>query len=116
MVSDTNGFITFTRSSMQDSWPFRMPTGAEREINLKSRLVVNTAEAAIDSALKDTGLTQLNYYEAKSYIAAGELELVLESYEIEPAPVIITIPQGPRAPQKVNAFVDFVITELRRHF
>jgi hypothetical protein len=58
----------------------------------------------------------LNYYEAKSYIAAGELEVVLERHEIEPAPVIITISQGLRAPQKVNAFVDFAITELRGHF
>lgn len=108
--------ITFARSCMQSPWPFKMPTGDDREINLKSRLVVNTAEAAVDSALKDTGLTQLYYYEAKSYIAAGELEVVLESYEIEPAPVIITIPQGLRTPQKVNAFVDFAITELRSHF
>jgi DNA-binding transcriptional LysR family regulator len=108
--------ITFARSCMQDPWPFKMPRGDDREINLKSRLVVNTAEAAVDSALKDTGLTQLYYYEAKSYIAAGELEVVLESYEIEPAPVIITIPQGLRTPQKVNAFVDFAITELRSHF
>jgi hypothetical protein len=58
----------------------------------------------------------LYYYEAKSYIAAGELEVVLESYEIEPAPVIITIPQGLRPPQKVNSFVDFALTELRSHF
>ena len=108
--------ITFARSCMQYPWPFKMPTGDNREVNLKSRLVVNTAEAAIDSVLKDTGLTQLNYYEAKSYIAAGELEVVLESYEIEPAPVVITIPQGLRTPQKVNAFVDFAITELRNHF
>ena len=107
--------ITFAKSCMQFPWPFKMPTGDDREINLKSRLVVNTAEAAVDSALKDTGLTQLYHYEAKSYIEAGELEVVLENYEIEPAPVIITIPQGPKTPQKVSAFVDFAITELRKH-
>jgi DNA-binding transcriptional LysR family regulator len=86
-----------------------------RELNLKSRLIVNT-EAAVDSALRHTGLTQVYYYQAKSYIETGELEVVLENYEIEPDPVVIAIPQGPRTPQKVNAFVDFAVTELRRHF
>jgi DNA-binding transcriptional LysR family regulator len=107
--------ITFAKSCMQDPWPFKMLTGDTREINLKSRLVVNTAEAAVDSALQDTGLTQLYYYQAKTHITAGELEVVLESYEIEPDPVVIAIPQGPRTPQKVSAFVDFAITELRKH-
>ena len=65
---------------------------------------------------RHTGLTQVYYYQAKSYIETGELEVVLENYEIEPDPVVIAIPQGPRTPQKVNAFVDFAITELRRHF
>ena len=106
--------ITFAKSCMQNPWPFKMPTGDTREINLKSRLIVNT-EAAADSALQHMGLTQLYYYQGKRYIEAGELEVVLENYEPEPEHVIITIPQGPRTPQKVNAFVDFAITELRRH-
>ena len=39
---------------------------------------------------------------------------ILEDYEIEPTPVIIAIPRGPRATRKVNAFVDFAESELRR--
>ena len=39
---------------------------------------------------------------------------ILEDYEIEPTPVIIAIPRGPRIAQKVNAFVDFAEPELRR--
>jgi hypothetical protein len=76
---------------------------------------VNT-EAAVDSALQHRVLTQLYYYQGKRYIEAGEREVVLESYELEPEPVVITIPLGPRTPQKVTAFVDFVITELRKQF
>jgi DNA-binding transcriptional LysR family regulator len=107
--------ITYAQSCTQYPWPFKMPNGDSREINLKSRLIVNT-EAAVDSALQHMGLTQLYYYQGKSYIEAGDLEVVLENYEIEPTPVIIAIPQGPRTPQKVTAFVDFVITELRKQF
>ena len=107
--------ITYAQSCTQYPWPFKMPSGEIREINLKSRLIVNT-EAAADSALKHMGLTQLYYYQGKSYIEAGELEVVLENYEIEPTPVILAIPQGARTPQKVSAFVDFVITELRKQF
>jgi len=107
--------ITYAQSCTQCPWQFKMPTGETREINLKSRLIVNT-EAAVDSALQHMGLTQLYYYQGKSYIEAGELEVVLENYEIEPTPVIIAIPQGARTPQKVSALVDFLITELRKQF
>lgn len=107
--------ITYAQSCTQYPWLFKMPTGDTRELNLKSRLIVNT-EAAVDSALRHTGLTQVYYYQAKSYIETGELEVVLESYEMDPDPVIIAIPKGPRPPQKVNAFVDFAISELRQHF
>ena len=107
--------ITYSQSCTQYPWPFKMPNGDTREINLKSRLIVNT-EAAVDSALQHMGLTQLYYYQGKSYIEAGELEVVLENYEIEPKPIIIAIPRGPRTPQKVSAFVDFAITELGKQF
>jgi DNA-binding transcriptional LysR family regulator len=107
--------ITYAQSCTQYPWPFKMPSGEIREINLKSRLIVNT-EAAADSALQHMGLTQLYYYQGKSYIEAGELEVVLENYEIEPTPVILAIPQGARTPQKVSAFVDFLMTELRKQF
>jgi DNA-binding transcriptional LysR family regulator len=106
--------ITYAQSCTQYPWPFKMPAGDTRELNLKSRLIVNS-EAAADSAVQHMGLTQLYYYQGKSYIEAGELEIVLENYEIDPTPVIIAIPQGPRTPQKVTAFVDFAIAELRRH-
>ena len=104
--------ITYAQSCTQYPWPFKMTSGETRELNLKSRLIVNS-EAAVDSAAQHTGLTQAYYYQAKSYIEAGELEIVLEDYEIEPTPVIIAIPRGPRAPQKVSAFVDFAEPELR---
>ena len=40
--------ITFDQSCTQYPWPFKMPSGDTREINLRSRLIVNT-EAAADS-------------------------------------------------------------------
>lgn len=105
--------ITYAKSCTQCPWPFKMTTGETREINLRSRLIVNS-EAAIDSAAQHTGLTQVFYYQARSYIETGELEIVLEDYEIEPIPVTIAIPRGPRTAQKVSAFVDFAEPELRR--
>jgi hypothetical protein len=50
-----------------------------------------------------------------SVFETGELEIVLEDYEIELTPVIIAIRRGPRTPQKVDAFLDLAVTELRWH-
>jgi DNA-binding transcriptional LysR family regulator len=105
--------ITFSRSGNTAPWTFKNPAGRTNHITPKSRLLLNSAESAVDSALQDCGLTQLYSYQAAPYIARGELEIVLEHYEITPPPVSLIVSHGQRIPQKIKAFTDFAVPILR---
>lgn len=99
--------ITFSRSGNQVPWNFKMQSGEEYTMSVKSRLIMNAAEGAIESSRNALGLTQLYLYQAIDLVSSGELEIILQEFEIDPVPVSITIPQGQYAPQKVKAFIDF---------
>lgn len=80
---------------------------------VRSRLSVNTAEAAIDAAVAGTGLTRVLSYQIADRLAAGTLVIVLKRFELPPMPVSLVYPDQGRVPQKVRAFLDFVAPPLK---
>ena len=105
--------ITFSRSGNTVPWTFENPAGRTIHITPKSRLLLNSAESAVDSALQDCGLTQLYSYQAAPHIAEGELGIILEQYEVTPTPVSLILSHDQRIPQKIKAFTDFAVPILR---
>ncbi len=110
----THDCITFSRSGSQYPWSFRMPSGKPGEVLVRSRLLLNSAEGAIDSALEDGGLVQLYSYQAAPHVASGDLQIVLQEFEVAPLPVNFVLPHRQRVPQKVKAFMDYALPALRR--
>jgi DNA-binding transcriptional LysR family regulator len=104
--------ITFSRSGGRLPWAFKMPSGKFRDVAVRPKLTLNSAEAAVDAALRDGGLTQLYSYQAAPHVATGELEIVLKDFEIQPSPVNLIFPHGQRVPQKLRAFIDFAMPAL----
>ncbi len=113
--SDLTGHqcITFTKFGGPAEWAFKLPSGKIRHVPVPTRLVLNSIEGSVDTAIKDGGLVQLYSYQAAPHVAAGTLEIVLERYEIDPPPVSIVYPQGRRVPQKLRAFADFAMPRIR---
>jgi DNA-binding transcriptional LysR family regulator len=105
--------ITFSRYSNRVPWVFRTPAGKVHDIAVRTKLMLNTAEAAADAAMRGCGLTQLYAYQGAHHIAEGKLEIILRAFEIEPLPVNVIIPHGQRVPQKVRAFIDFGVPALK---
>lgn len=106
--------ITFSKSCSQTPWPFKMPSGGNFEVRVKSKLLLNAAEGAVDSALQDAGITQLYLYQAARHIASGDLEILFQEFEVDPLPVLISTPQGQYTPQKVKTFVEFAKPALQQ--
>jgi DNA-binding transcriptional LysR family regulator len=50
-------------------------------IEIHSRLVVNTAEAAIAAAVAGVGLTRVLSYQVADAVAQGSLRIVLQRFE-----------------------------------
>lgn len=95
-----------------NAWKFR--TG-KREclVPIRSRLCVNTSEAAVIAAISGAGLTRVMSYKMDTAKRAGTLQLVLEAFEPEPLPVHILYSPRKPAPLKLRAFLDWMAPRLK---
>ena len=104
--------ITFEGMTAPESWSF--PTGAsETTVAIRSRLVVNTAEAAADAAKAGVGITRVLSYQIASALLDGALVLALEAFEPAPLPVNLVHVGQRLLPQKLRAFLDFATPRLK---
>ena len=104
--------ITFEGLASADAWTFA--TGKSHvSVALHSRLVVNTAEAAIDAAIAAIGLTRVLSYQAASAIEAGKLAVVLREFAPPPWPVSLVYSGARLLPLKLRAFLDFTAPRLK---
>ena len=96
------------------AWSFG-PAGSrpQRAVSVRSRLSVNTAEAAIDAAIAGVGVTRVLSYQAAQAVQQGELQIVLADYESEPLPInLVHVGQG-LMPLKTRVLLDFLAPRIR---
>ena len=105
--------ITFEGLMSPTVWKFRNTKG-EIPVAIKSRLVVNTAEAAIDAAVAGVGVTRVLSYQIAEALRARTLKILLGDFEPEPSPVNLVYAGQGLLPIKTRAFVDFAVERLRR--
>jgi DNA-binding transcriptional LysR family regulator len=105
--------ITFAGLPIGDRW---IATQGKRQKRLpvRPRLVVNTAEAAVDAAIAGLGITRVLSYQAARAIADGSLRVILETWDTAEIPVSILHREGRLAQPKVQAFVAFAANALRK--
>lgn len=104
--------ITFENLMSVQSWSFRN-SKSETAVPIHSRLVVNTAEAAIAAAVAGLGLARVLSYQVRDLIARGALTTVLDTWEQDPWPVSLVYPSRGLMPLKVRAFLDFAAPRLK---
>jgi DNA-binding transcriptional LysR family regulator len=108
-----HAIIAFAGMFGVERWVF--PDKAEEEsVAIKPRLVVTTAEAAVDAARGGFGLTRVLSYQAADDIGRGSLRRVLTAYEGDELPIHLLYPGGRHPPPKLRAFLDFTMPRLRR--
>lgn len=105
--------ISFNYLGAADDWSFKVDQ-ADELIRVRSRLVVTTAEAAIDAAVSGLGITRVLCYQISAARKAGLLDVLLEDYERPPAPVSLVYPGRGQLPLKLRAFLDFAAPPLRQ--
>lgn len=104
--------VSFQSVSVLSSWVFDSD-GTEITASFRSRLSVNTIDAAIDAGLAGAGLVRAVSYQVVDHVRAGRLKIVLERFEPAPRPVHLVYDTRSRLPLKLRAFVDFVVPRLR---
>jgi len=107
--------LAFNWLTSSATWQFRSsPAGAAVEISVAPRLSVSTAEAAVEAAIRNVGVTRLFHYQAADAIEAGALQIVLEDFELEPAPIHLVHAARGQMPLKMRRFLDFATPKLRQ--
>jgi DNA-binding transcriptional LysR family regulator len=94
------------------TWSFKSGK-SEIEVPIRSRLVVSTAEAALDAAIAGVGIVSALSFQLPATVEAGQLEIILRDFEPEPMSVDILHVGGRLMPRKLRAFCDFAAPRLR---
>jgi DNA-binding transcriptional LysR family regulator len=103
--------ITFEGLSPSNEWVF-LSEKSQHSVPIKSRLVVNTAEAAIAAATAGLGITRVLSYQIADVVRSGKLVIALEKFEPSLSPInIVHLRQGMLA-LKTRAFLDFAKPRL----
>jgi len=107
--------IQFGAISASADWRF---VRDDREIRVTSapRFSTNSADAAIQYAEQDGGLTRVLAYQAADAIRGGRLRIVLAKFEPPPLPIHIVYPTSRLLSAKVRTFIDLVTDISDWHF
>jgi DNA-binding transcriptional LysR family regulator len=105
----THDIIAFAGLDSVDRWKFE-----GSEVAIRPRLVVNTAEAAIDAAVAGFGISRLLSYQAADALDAKSLVRVLREHEGDDIPIHVLYPDGRHPPPKLRAFLDLLVPWLRQ--
>jgi DNA-binding transcriptional LysR family regulator len=108
----THACIAFEGIGGGDTWKFAEGS-RELPVTIRPRLLVNTAEAAIDAALANLGLTRVLSYQVERAMRDAKLEAVLERFAPPAIPIHLLYGPQKRLPLKLRTFLDFASARLR---
>jgi DNA-binding transcriptional LysR family regulator len=104
--------ITIDDVAAPSAWKFSK-SGRTVVAPIRTRLTVNTSEAAVLAALAGMGVARVMSYKMDAARRAGTLEIVLEDFEPEPMPAHIVYAQRKPVPLKLRAFLNWMTPRLK---
>jgi DNA-binding transcriptional LysR family regulator len=107
--------IQFGAISAAPDWRF-VRDDREVRVACTPRFATNSADAAIQYAEQDGGLTRVLAYQAVDAIKGGRLRIVLAKFEQPPLPIHIVYPTSRLLSSKVRAFIDLLTEVSDWHF
>lgn len=104
--------VLISNSPLLAKWQFSVDGGTIAFLP-DSRLVVTANQAAINAAISGWGYTCVLSYQVARQVAKGELEIVLQDYELPALPVHVVYQGGAKVSARVRTFVDYCVARLR---
>jgi len=95
----------------REHWLFN-DKGQRRELVVSGNWHANAGPAILDAALKGIGLAQLPDYYVNEYLANGQLQSVLDHYQLPDTGVWVVYPQQRFLAAKVRLFIDFLVEKF----
>ncbi|RDK11467.1 LysR family transcriptional regulator [Cupriavidus lacunae] len=105
--------VAYEGYAVGGNWEF-LSRGRTCKVEVPSRLVVDSVEAAVVAATEAAGVARVTSYQIEGHVKSGSLVKLLEDYEPKPAPInLLYLGQG-RIPLKLRAFLDYSVPRLRQ--
>ncbi|WP_296204728.1 LysR substrate-binding domain-containing protein, partial [uncultured Hyphomicrobium sp.] len=105
--------VTFAGMPGGMRWVFKSKRHGRKTVRVRSRLSVNTAEAAVEAAVAGVGLARVLSYQARAEIDAGHLTPILERFDDTPIPIHLVYRSARSDTPRVREFVRFASEKLR---
>jgi DNA-binding transcriptional LysR family regulator len=105
--------INFSSMAPGGEWAFQKD-GKTLSFRPRSRLLLNTADVAIATALAGRGVTRVLSYMIAPQVKQGSLQILLQDYEPPAVPIHIVHKEPGRTSARVRAVVDHLVQRLRR--
>jgi len=99
-------YLLYKNISTGDRVPFISTLGEKLSIKINPAMIVNNSSTLRQAALAGLGISIANRWLIESYLASGELELVLPDWQYPPHPIHAVYPSNRFIPIKVRRFVD----------
>lgn len=98
--------VASSSSGLVSEWQFAEGDRPIR-INVEPRLLVSANQAAIQAAVLGYGFARVLSYQIANRVANGELEIVLQNFELPPLPIHLVYQATRKMSAKLAAFIDF---------
>lgn len=105
--------ITFANLPGGTRWIFRSRRNGRKAVRVRSRLSVNTADAAVAAATAGIGITRVLSYQAEDALREGRLLPILDRFEDTEIPVQLVYSPTSSSNARVRSFVTFAAAKLR---
>lgn len=97
-----------------ERWTFGGSGKRAARVTVSPRLVVNSADAAIDAATAGLGIVRVLSYQAQAGLADRSLRRILKPFEPGAMPVNLIHREDRLARSKVQSFISFAAPRLRQ--
>ena len=92
-------------------WRFKYPDRFQ-EVKVRGSWSSNNGRVLVAAARQGIGLVRFSEYYLEELINAGELEIILQEYEVDDAATWIIYPNRRHVPTRVRYLVEFLLEEL----
>ena len=92
-------------------WRFKYPDRIQ-EVKVRGSWTSNNGRVLVAAAREGHGVVRFSEYYLEAHLQSGELEVVLEDYEIDDAATWVIYPNRRHLPTRVRYLVEYLLSEL----
>jgi len=104
--------VQFGGQGRHDSWELRDSQGETHTVRVDGRVETNFGELLRDAAVAGMGIATHSLWHIHDDLRAGRLRTVMPDYTLPDSGIHAVTPQRRLVPQRVTAFVDFLVEHL----